>query len=359
MQSTAFRMGYSQGELFDNSISGATYLTCVYDLLCMLLGALKRSCRQYVGMENRVLLVALLVAAACAQKATSAAPPIFVDIHLPVRGAAYARARAANAFLNAALGNDQIDFATAHTPHVTLYLTAWNCEHDDDGVDNGETCAEQIEDAVESTMYELYIPGQFGPCEVSVGEPYAAGTYAMMNVSLDRAGCLQRYSDLIVNATYELSAPHQTVPSWVRTLPEPERSEKIHDIEKYGSPNVFSQFQPHVSIGWSDNASAIAAAVEALRKSLQNSSSAVSFLGEIVALGSVGLHGTVLQHADLAVFNVTDRRPCENYMTYADCKADNVTFGGCMWCDVVDHPAWCTTRFQAENLPRFPPHQCT
>ena len=116
-----------------------------------------------------MFLVALLVAAACAPKATSAAAPIFVDIHLPVRGAAYARARAANAFLNAALGNDQIDFAAAHPPHDTLYLTAWNCGHnDDDGAfetmrDNGETCAEQIEDAVESTVYELYIPGQFGP----------------------------------------------------------------------------------------------------------------------------------------------------------------------------------------------------
>ena len=203
----------------------------------------------------------------------------------------------------------------------------------------------------------MYVPGKFDPCEVSVGEPYAAGTYAMMNVTLE--GCLQLYSDLIVNATYKLSAPNQTVPSWVRGLPEPERTDKIRDIEEYGSPNVFKQFQPHVSIGWSSNASAVAAAVAGLKEHFRNVSTSVSFLGEIVALGSVGPHGTVLQHADLAIFNMTDRRPCENYMTYADCKADNVTFGGCTWCDVVDHPAWCTTRFQAKDLPRFPPHQCT
>ena len=61
----------------------------------------------------------------------------------------------------------------------------------------------------------------------------------MMNVT--NTPCLQRYSDLVVNATHRLSQPNQTVPGWVHTLPEPERSEKIQDVEEYGSPNVFTQ----------------------------------------------------------------------------------------------------------------------
>jgi hypothetical protein len=45
---------------------------------------------------------------------------------------------------------------------------------------------------------------------------------------------LPRYSDLIVNATYQYAQPNQTAPSWVSTLPEPERSEKLKMIRQYG-----------------------------------------------------------------------------------------------------------------------------
>lgn len=289
--------------------------------------------------------------------------PIYVDIHIPVvQDPTYERVLSANQFLNKMLGNNEIDFANTHTPHVTLYLTAWTCpasrgtaEYFDPGPGpRHETCVQQIEDRVSSVMYDLYVPGKFGPCSVSVGEPFAAGTYAMMNVTVD--GCLQKYSDTIVNATHKLSEPNQTVPSWVESLPEPERSEKIHDIEKYGSPNVFAEFQPHVSIGWSSNATAIAEAVAEMKKHLNTSSS--SFQGDVVALGSVGLHGTVLQRQDLAIFNVTNRYPCENWGSLADCKADNLTSGGCIWCDIVDRRPFCTTRMQANDLPRFPPHEC-
>ena len=307
--------------------------------------------RNPVALRFGGMLLAVL-AAVC--RSAPAGAPVFIDIHLPVRGAAYSLALASNKFLNAALDNKEIDFETKHTPHVTLYLTSWTCSR---GVSysDGETCVQRVEDAVESTIYDMYVPGKRSPCRVKVGEPFAAGTYAMLNVTLD--DCLQRYSDLIVNSTYRLSAPNQTVPSWVRNLPEPERDEKIHDIEEYGSPNVFSQFQPHVSVGWSSNASAVADAVESLKRHMNVHTA--SFLGEVVALGSVSAHGTVLQHADLGIFNITDRDPCSNHVTYADCKKDNVTFGGCVWCDVVDHPAWCTTRMRAADLPRFPPHQCT
>jgi hypothetical protein len=282
----------------------------------------------------------------------SAVTPIFVDIHIPVSGASYDAAVAANQFLNQKLGNSEIDFKTLHTPHVTLYLTAWTCPVQD--TQPLPSCVAQIEDAVASAMYDLYIPGKFGPCEISVSAPYATGTYAMMNVS-DTSGCLQRYSDLIVNATYTLSEPNQTAPSWVNSLPEPERSEKIHDVKEYGSPNVFNQFQPHVSVAWSSSAAAVSAAVAALK------TKPTTFRGDIVALGSVGNHGTVLQHQDLAIFNVTVRKPCDNYGTEKPCDADSVTAGGCVWCDIVDHPAFCTTKTAARQLPpppQGPPFHC-
>jgi hypothetical protein len=86
------------------------------------------------------------------------------------------------------------------------------------------------------------------------------------------------------------------------------------------------------------------------------------FTGDIVALGSVGHHGTVLQNQDLATFNVTVRKPCAKYKNYSDCSSDNVTAGGCSWCDIVDHPPFCTTDVAARqipNPPQMPPHQCS
>jgi hypothetical protein len=138
------------------------------------------------------------------------------DIHLPVGGASFNAALKYNAALNKALGNKEIDFAAQHTPHVTLYLTAWTCPipvPPDPGHATPD-CPSQIEDAISSIMYDLYIPGQFGPCEITLSAPYAAGTYAMMNVT--NTPCLQKYSDAIVNATHAFSQSNQTAPEWVK-----------------------------------------------------------------------------------------------------------------------------------------------
>ena len=127
---------------------------------------------------------------------------------------------------------------------------------------------------------------------------------------------------------------------------------------RYGSPNVFNQFAPHVSLAWSTDTEAIADAVKAL-----NVSTTV-FAGEIVAMGSVGPHGTVLKGKDLARFNITDRGDvgCRHtHLTEAPCDADNVTDGGCVWCDIVDHPAFCTTTIDARQIPpppQGPPSHC-
>lgn len=174
----------------------------------------------------------------------------------------------------------------------------------------------------------------------------------MLNVSV--SACVRRYSDGVVNATYHLAAPNQSVPSWVYSLPEPERGEKIADIHTYGSPNVFDQFQAHVTIGWASNATVVAAAVAAL-----DFEPGASFEADIVAIGTSGAHGTVLAGRDLARYNLT--APGDSCRAaHADehsCDADHVN-GGCVWCDIVDEAAFCFTRENARSLPRFPPHQC-
>lgn len=88
---------------------------------------------------------------------------------------------------------------------------------------------------------------------------------------------------------YHLAAPNQTVPDWVQHLPEPERSEKIAFIRQYGSPNVFSQFQPHVTLACDQNATALSAAFAQKEPQVLG-----SWLPKAVVLGPTGPCGTVL-----------------------------------------------------------------
>ena len=286
--------------------------------------------------------------------------PFAMDIHLPVLGAAADAARAANAVLNAGLNSTAIDFANGvHTPHITLYLTQWSC----DGLPAGAgsigsgaplSCLEKIETAIAEVSREW---AAAGACQISLGSVYAAGGFAMMNVS--NSDCLQVYSDVLVTATHRFAQPGQPAPAWVLELPEPERSEKLRDIALYGSPNVFSQFSPHISVAWSPNASAVAAAVAGLPPS-----PALTFSGQIVRLGRVGPHGTVVAGRDLGWYNVSlpgDAVCRQVHVSAAACDKDTLSGGGCAWCVTLTargFSSFCTTQVRARQLPLFPLSYC-
>ncbi len=126
---------------------------------------------------------------------------------------------------------------------------------------------------------------------------------AMWNVAL--SDCLQSLSDAVVEATFEFAEPNQPVPSWVKTsvvyfvillsernspkvysLPPAQRDAKIAMVQKYGSPNVFSQFEPHLTIAYStvDNLTQIYASLPSM-----------SFASSKAAISHVGPFGTVLK----------------------------------------------------------------
>ncbi len=49
------------------------------------------------------------------------------------------------------------------------------------------------------------------------------------------------------------------------------------------------------------------------------------------------------------------------YTNQTACDNDNTTFGGCVWCDIVDHPPFCTEIYLAKQFPsppQFPPWRC-
>ncbi len=96
------------------------------------------------------------------------------------------------------LPSDDVWLATINQPHVTLYLT----EFESDSVNE-----------LQSRLTAL--SGAFYQCFIALNDTAASGTYGMWNVINNN--CLQLTSDTIVNATYDLATPNQTIPAWYVT----------------------------------------------------------------------------------------------------------------------------------------------
>ena len=140
--------------------------------------------------------------------------------------------------------------------------------------------------------------GQGQSCAVTAGPAVDAnGQFALWTVQ--NTACIQRLSDLVVNATYHLAKPNQKVPSWVMSLPPAERQAKIAMIARYGSPNVFSQFQPHITVAHDS--------VDNLTADYNQVAIASSFLADLVDISPVGAFGTVPQHSTLASIAIPSR----------------------------------------------------
>lgn len=178
--------------------------------------------------------------------------------------------------LHCLLPQDEISFLL-YQPHISLYLTEFQ--------------PQRLPDIIQS--FQETVASKFGPCNVTLSNVYGGGAYGMWNVSLP--DCLQEMSDQLVLATYDYATPNQTVPSWVYSLPEPTRSEKIQMVHKYGSPNVFSQFQPHVTLAWDDQDNV----TEALKTLSTEFNLHRSYVPDKVAIGSVGPYGTVIRGKDI------------------------------------------------------------
>ena len=62
-------------------------------------------------------------------------------------------------------------------------------------------------------------------------------------VDLEKSPALQALADRVVNHLAPLRTPDSFVPDWVEHYPE-----KKENVVKYGSPNVFGQFEPHLTL---------------------------------------------------------------------------------------------------------------
>lgn len=140
--------------------------------------------------------------------------------------------------------NEEVNFSDRHIPHVSLFLT--------DFIDDKK---DEIVGTVAHALQEFSNRTKYDSCEVKLEmadeKPiYSVGSgYAIWKI--ERTPCLQELSDTIVKALEPfVNKQDMTIPAWVQNLPEPQRSTKIKLIHKYGSPNVFSEFEPHVTVGY-------------------------------------------------------------------------------------------------------------
>ncbi len=108
--------------------------------------------------------------------------------------------------------------------HCTLYMTQY---------------PEGIKEEILKKVSEMANTTKAFPVN-STGLEITSGNWFFMN--LDRNRNLQTLSDKIVETLSQIRAKSDFVPAWAKSFPA-----KLEYIAKYGSPNVYTEFNPHLT----------------------------------------------------------------------------------------------------------------
>jgi hypothetical protein len=81
-------------------------------------------------------------------------------------------------------------------------------------------------------------------CTLTLSGKVTSGNYAFWNV--ENTPCIQEMSNIVANVSsnYVSDDSKNIIPAWVESLPEDEKERKKKMIKLYGSPNVFTEFNP-------------------------------------------------------------------------------------------------------------------
>ena len=167
-----------------------------------------------------------------------------INVHLTFAPPLLSRVIAANAnFVN-----ETIRFPRPHFPHLTLYLSKFP-----------ESSLSHLLGAIREAAKT---PAFTMPCVSNVSSAAVTGNYSMLQVAI--SSCLQNMSDMVVKRTHHLALPNQTAPDWLLMMPEPLRSMKLDMLSRFGSPSVFAQFDPHITVACSADSAEVVLATRAL-----------------------------------------------------------------------------------------------
>ena len=203
-----------------------------------------------ISLSSAFLILIAIKPFQCFVPADSLPPQLFaveslgINIHLTFAPPLLSVVSAANEKLY----NQTIRFPQPHTPHVTLYLSQFPVS--------------SLPELLAAIAETAKSPAFSNSCSSNVSSATVTGSYMMLSIAV--SSCLQRMSDILVAQTHHLALPNQTAPEWIESLPEPQRSVKKSMLHRFGSPNVFSQFEPHITLACSANATELALAARNL-----------------------------------------------------------------------------------------------
>ena len=235
---------------------------------------------------------------------------VLLDIHLPLKSPTnewqqecpYSQALESNRILQHYWpGSERVDFFTPlHSPHVTLYQAEFDLEKENNFTATTPDAAEIDSTKLEvflDTLYNMSSAGVLPQCEVALKPPaIVLGAYTHWPVQ--PSDCLQVLSDSIVDELYKFIKRPPIVPEWVWALPEPQRIRKLKMIQRYGSPNVMDEFEPHVTVGYdvtaSTNNDTRRARIRAMNRIATGMPKPCGGSIRIAAVARVGIGGTVL-----------------------------------------------------------------
>lgn len=116
-------------------------------------------------------------------------------------------------------------FIENHPVHLTLYLTDYDITELEKIKDYVKSIAQNTKSfQIETTNFTL-----------------SSGNWILLGVKKNEQ--LQKLSDEVISKLNTLRYKKSEVPSWAMNIPA-----KKESFEKYGSPNAFSQFDPHFSV---------------------------------------------------------------------------------------------------------------
>ncbi|WP_115720687.1 2'-5' RNA ligase family protein [Gallaecimonas mangrovi] len=132
-------------------------------------------------------------------------------------------------------------YAKGRPVHVTLYLTRYPAGS---------------EAAIKAAVAKLVAKQHSFAVQIS-GFSVTKSRWAFLDVA--NSAPLQRLADETTMALSPMRSPKPPLPGWVKAYPE-----KLAAFERYGSPNVFQNFEPHLSLLAAEKSPALATVAQAL-----------------------------------------------------------------------------------------------
>lgn len=220
------------------------------------------------------------------------AQAVLLNVHLPLHTVKnsselcpYTHSLRANLFLKQAFpSTEEIAFMRVNSPHLTLFLAEFDVE-----IDGNVT---SLLNAVQSAIQD------HRPCEVHwPTAPVVHGAYAMYPIQTTK--CLRSLSSQLVRALQPYITRPQPIPDWVKGLPLLKKLQKLYLIKKFGSPNVFGGYDPHVTVGYDETTTPEErlTILERAVADIHDGSCRATLTN--VAVAKVGVGGSVLQQGVL------------------------------------------------------------